>query len=213
MGSKRGKRGAACQIGGLLLCAAALLLAGYNLLDERSAARRADEALAALSSQIPKVSAAPDGQLGEAALPRYVLDPEMQMPTVRIAGRDYVGILQIPSLQIVLPVISQCSDPNLKIAPCRYSGTAYTGHLVLAGHNYRTHFGPIRQLAIGARVEFRDAQGNCFSYEVVQTEVLNPSEVQALLCDAWDLSLFTCTYGGQARIVVRCRKILPNGMT
>ena len=64
------------------------------------------------------------------------------------------------------------SYPKLKIAPCRYSGSAYTGNLVIAAHNYRTHFGLLESLAPGAQVKFTDVEGNVFSYEIA--EIVHP---------------------------------------
>lgn len=48
---------------------------------------------------------------------------EEEIPT------DYV--LEIPSLGLTLPVISQTSSGNLLKAPCRFFGSAYTGNLQL----------------------------------------------------------------------------------
>ena len=53
----------------------------------------------------------------------------------------YIGVLQIPSLDLTLPVISDWSYPALQIAPCRYEGSAYDGGMVIAGHNFDSHFG------------------------------------------------------------------------
>ncbi len=45
------------------------------------------------------------------------------------------------------------------------------------------------------------------SYEIAETEILEPTAIEELLSDEWNLTLFTCTYGGQARVAVRCRAI------
>ena len=41
-------------------------------------------------------------------------------------------------------------------------------------------------------------------YEVTATEVLNPTAVEDMTSGEYDLTLFTCTYGGENRITVRC---------
>ncbi len=96
------------------------------------------------------------------------------------------------------------SDPNLKLAPCRYSGSAYLGDLVIAAHNYSQHFGRLKELRAGDAVIFTDADGNVFSYVVSELEQLAPDAAQQLQAGQWALSLFTCTVGGQYRVVVRC---------
>ena len=60
----------------------------------------------------------------------------MEMPTVEINGQECIGTLEIPSLGLKFPVISEWSDEKLKKAPCRYSGSAYLNNLIIAGHNY-----------------------------------------------------------------------------
>ena len=60
-------------------------------------------------------------------IPDYVLYPNMEMSVETINGIDFIGVLRIPTLELELPVISEWNYPNLKSAPCRYSGSAYHG--------------------------------------------------------------------------------------
>ena len=181
---------------GLLLIAAALFLTGYNLFDQMRAQRSAAQAAAQLTEQLPQIS--------QTDVPDYLLTPEMEMPVETIDGVDYVGVLRIPSLALELPVISQWSYPLLKIAPCRYSGSAYQNNLVLCAHNYASHFGNLKSLHIGDAVTFTDMDGNLFAYQVAELETLPPQATEEMESGDWDLTLFTCTVGGQSRVTVRC---------
>ena len=215
---RRRKQGYKALIaGGLLLLAAAFLLTGYNLLDTRRAGLASQQAAEELKAVIPAASAdtveppdpepaeeTPSADDTEVEIPDYILNPDMEMPEIEIDGSAYIGLLEVPDLDLSLPVMSQWSYDNLRLSPCRYSGSAYSGGLVIAGHNYRTHFGPLDRLSPGAAVVFTDADGNRFTYEVSETEVLQPSDVPILMDDQWDLTLFTCTLDGQARFTVRC---------
>lgn len=192
---------------GLLLIAAALFLTGYNLWDEH----RAEMASQKVLEQIPvqksaAVSGEGPGGLGETEIPDYVLNPEMEMPIVEIDGNAYIGILEIPALGLSLPVMSGWSDFQLKIAPCRYSGSAYLDNMVIAGHNYRTHFGPLSRLEAGDGITFTDVDGNLFHYEVGTIEVLKPTAIEEMTGSGWDLTLFTCTLDRQSRMALRCMK-------
>ena len=140
----------------------------------------------------------------EVLMPDYVLDPEMEMPTRAIDGWDYVGILEIPDLNLSLPIINEWSYPALKVAPCRYEGTAYKKNMVIAAHNYQSHFAKLHELAVGAEIFFTDMAGNRFSYVLAQHEVLQPTDVEEMCSGEWPLTLFTCTVDGQARITLRC---------
>lgn len=200
--NRKRKFGTWLMAGGLLLIAAALALTGYNLWDEE----RASQAAGRIMAQMPQPSQALELSMdpAEVEIPDYLLNPDMEMPAVEIEGNPYIGTLDIPSLGISLPIMGEWSYPNLKTAPCRYSGSAYQGNLVIAGHNYRTHFGPLSGLTSGDRVSFTDMDGNRFDYEVVELEVLEPTDIAGMVTDEWDLTLFTCTLGGQTRLTVRC---------
>ena len=190
---------------GLLLIAAALALAAYNVIDAQRAARSAAQALEALS-QTTAVSATDPEQASADDAPAYLADPEMPMPTVSFDGNDYIGRVDVPSLGLSLPVISEWSYPRLKIAPCRYTGSAYLDNLIIAAHNYSSHFGNLNRLNTGDTVTFTDVDGNQFTYAVSLIEDLPGTAIEEMQAGEWDLTLFTCTLGGRSRITVRCER-------
>ena len=145
------------------------------------------------------------GDGGVMGLPFYVTNPDMEMPVVVIDGHQYIGKIYIPNLELLLSVVSECSDANLKLAPCRYAGSAYQNNLVTAGHNYRSHFGTLRKLRYGDSVFFTDTEGNVFEYEVAEIEQLASTSVEARKVRA--LTLFTCTVDGSNRVAVRCQQV------
>lgn len=203
------KRGKLCTALGLLLLLAALLLTAYNLWRDAMASISVDFVLEhltpALSSRQAALPSLPSGEdLEEAFIPDYVLNPEMAMPEENIDGRSYIGVLDIPALELSLPIISEWSYDALQIAPCRYSGSAHLDNLVIAGHNYRSHFASLPQLQPGDTVTFTDMDGNVFSYEVSSLETLSPYAISDMTSGDWDLTLFTCTVGGQSRLAIRC---------
>ena len=190
---------------GLLLIAAALALAAYNVIDAQRAARSAAQALEALS-QTTAVSAAEPEEASADDAPAYLADPEMPMPTVSFDGNDYIGRVDVPSLGLSLPVISEWSYPRLKIAPCRYTGSAYLDNLIIAAHNYSSHFGNLNRLNTGDTVTFTDVDGNQFTYAVSLIEDLPGTAIEEMQAGEWDLTLFTCTLGGRSRVTVRCER-------
>ncbi len=125
----------------------------------------------------------------------------MDMPSAEINGVDYIGIISMPSIKLELPVIKNLTTAHLKLAPCRYYGTSYSGNLVIAGHNCLTHFGPISRLKQGDEVVFTDVDGNVFEYAVIDKEILAGDEVEEMISDEYDLTLFTCTLDGGSRII------------
>ena len=203
------KRGKLCTALGLLLLLAALGLTAYNLWLDARASMSVDVVLErltpTLSSRQSELPALSSGEaLEEAFVPDYVLNPEMAMPEETIDGRNYIGVLDIPALELSLPIISEWSYDALQIVPCRYSGSAYLDNLVIAGHNYRSHFASLPQLQPGDTVTFTDMDGNVFSYAVSSLETLSSYAISDMTSGDWDLTLFTCTVGGQSRLAIRC---------
>lgn len=203
------KRGKLCTALGLLLLLAALGLTACNLwLDARASMsvdvvlERLTPTLSSRQSELPPLSSGE--ALEEAFVPDYVLNPEMAMPEETIDGRNYIGVLDIPALELSLPIISEWSYDALQTAPCRYSGSAYLDNLVIAGHNYRSHFASLPQLQPGDTVTFTDMDGNVFSYAVSSLETLSSYAISDMTSGDWDLTLFTCTVGGQSRLAIRC---------
>lgn len=223
---KRKKKGGVLIGMGLALIVAAAALCAYNLFDSFRAGLVSQAAVGALEEQIQEkqqsaasaaatfasvpdeMSAAEDPVAidvrREVEIPDYVLNPNMEMPVSRVNGQDYIGILEIPAIDLKLSVISEWNYPRLRIAPCRYAGSAYTNNLVISAHNYASHFGSLSKLAEGTAVRFTDTDGNVFNYRVELKETLNPRDVEYMTDSGWDLSLFTCTPGGSYRATVRC---------
>lgn len=139
--------------------------------------------------------------------PAFVLNPQMEMPITTLDGHEYIGIVDIPSQGLSLPIMSEWSYPKLKIAPCRFSGSVYSGDIVIAGHNSNGHFTRIKKLVIGDEVRFTDVDGNVFIYSVIGIDVVGANDVDDMLAgsDEWDLTLFTCSYSARKRTAIRCK--------
>ena len=191
---------------GLLLIAAALLLTVSNIRESDRAGSESEEMVVRMESLTADLPERLETEKKE-LVPEYVKNPEMEMPTVEVNGQECVGMIEIPALGLKLPVISEWSDAKLKKAPCRYSGSAYLKNMIIAGHNYRTHFSGIKRLNPGDSVVFTDADGNVFSYEVAEIETVGGYDIEKMEAGDWDLTLFTCTNKGKARAAVRCREI------
>lgn len=75
------------------------------------------------------------------------------MTFVEADGLCWIGELEIPSLQLTLPVADPWSYPSLKKAPCRYTGSAEENSLIIAAHNYKSAFWQYRTFAGGCNGE------------------------------------------------------------
>lgn len=192
---------------------AGMLLMGYNLYEDEKAGENAQTTVEKLEMTINENADAnndeePDSQFnfGENADKEYAIDPEKEMPTIEIEGFDYIGTVEVPVLNLNLPVMTEWSYAGLKIAPGRYLGSAYKDDLIIVAHNYSRHFGNLKTLIEGDEVIFTDVDKHVFNYTVSKIEELQSNDVSGLQDGEWDLTLVTCTLGGKTRVVVRCVK-------
>lgn len=184
---------------GALFVAAALVLTFYNSYEEKKAEKLSSDVLLKLD-----MAAVTEN---EDTIPDYVINPLMNLPKKEIDGKTYVGTVSIPALEVTLPVMSEWSYDNFKISPCVYEGTPYQNNFIICAHNYRNHFGNLKNLTQGDKITFKDFDGNVFNYEVLYTEILDNNAVEEMSAGEWDLTLFTCTYGGATRVTVRYKNV------
>lgn len=192
---------------GLFLIVAALFLTGKNIWDIVRAKTVSQAVAEKLLSAIKAAEGRDDSGLFDGstkAIPDYILNPNKEMPTVLIDGNAYIGILSVPEINIVLPVMEDWNYSHLNTVPCRYAGTAYKKGFVICAHNYETHFGNLRYLDVGSKILFTDIDGNEFQYRVAEIENLPSTAIEEMTSNDWNLTLFTCTFGGGARVTVRC---------
>ena len=130
-----------------------------------------------------------------------------EMATVKVDGYECIGILSIPALDVELPVLTDWSYAKLKKAPCHYYGSYYEKDFVIAAHNYKAHFGRLSELQAGDVVVFTDVSGTAHYYEVVILETLPQNATKEMITSGFDLSLYTCTFGGGSRVTVRCNVV------
>lgn len=201
---------------GLLLIAAALGITVYNFADSQRAGGMSASVIEKLLPLIDEDPIPPGGRSiyddpeqaklhpNEIEYPDYVLNPKMNMPTFTIDGDDYVALLEIPRFDLQLPVMDEWSYEKLEVAPCRYLGSAYQNNLIICAHNYGKHFGTLPMLHLGDEIILTDMDGNRFVYSVKEIQLVKPTGFRDLLGGEWDMSLFTCTWGGANRVTVRC---------
>ena len=176
---------------GAVLILAALLLFLHNRSEDRRAGQEAESLLEDVRSSMAANA-----------------DPEPQEEPAEEIIYDYAGVIVIPDLSLELPVIDQWNYARLKVAPCRQSGDAADGDLVIAAHNYKSHFGYLDRLEPGASVIFTDMEGTVYRYAVEEIRQLAPEDaedVSSVFSSEYPLVLYTCTPGGKARVAVFCR--------
>lgn len=197
------RAGMICMILGAVLIGAALSLFLYNEWDSARAEERAEQVLEQMQKQTEDDAEEEtedeniSGEETERTEQENALadTDDFGKEIISIDGNDYIGWISIPSISLELPVMAQWSEEGLKTAPGRYAGSPSEDNLVIAGHNYRRHFSPIKWLEPGTEISFTDAEERVRYYEIEETEELLPDQVEAMITktekDTWDLTLFT----------------------
>ncbi len=192
---------------GLVLVLAAVVLAGYNLLDENRVSKTLDRNVTRLAETIAENREQEEKrkeELGGDVVPEYILNPDAPLPEETVDGYAYVGLLTVSRFDNPFPIIGAWSEAALKQSPCVYSGSPYTGCFVVCGYNYRVHFAYLKRLEEGDRITFTDIIGNEFRYTVVAVETLTELALEQSGSDGFDLTVFSCTVDGQSQVAVRC---------
>jgi sortase A len=211
--SRRGKRGISSFLFGIVLLLGALGLQQYDHWQDAKAGEAANTLLAQAELQISN-----NQQQAEHSSQDSESETDSEQSNegqLRFADQslilndsastsDLLGILNIPSLNLRLPVQRNYSLSNLKLSPCLFTNDGTLNRLVICGHNYKTHLGKLGTLSSGDAVVLTELDGTTLHFSVSEVLRIHADNWDALKTGNWDLSLFTCTPGGKMRVLVRC---------
>lgn len=133
------------------------------------------------------------------------------------SGKEYKvdSILNIPSLEIKYPVLSESTDELLKISLNKFWGGEpnSVGNYCVVGHNYDgkdIFFGKLNKIQNGDIVELEDKTGKVLQYKVYNKFIVQPTDVACtsqITNGKREMTLITCSDGGKTRLIVKCRGI------
>lgn len=139
--------------------------------------------------------------------------------TYAVDGEEYtiVGTLNIPSLGIEYPILSETSNKLLKVSLTKYWGANpnEVGNMVVVGHNYKNNkfFSNLSKIQHGEIVKITDLAGKTLDYKVYDTYVIDPYDnacTSQLTDGKTEITLITCHYENGSnhatkRFVVKAR--------
>ena len=202
--------GIAFLVTGAALLIAALLLFLYNEREDAQAGEASGEALSAIQEAIAEKNQPPRLELSEEeeteATEETISEPT-ELTIVNIDGNDYIGYISIPAFELELPIMADWSMEKLQTAPCLQYGSPLTNDAVIAGHNYKQHFRALHEIEAGETVTFTDMNGYCIEYAVQEVKTIDPRSVYEVIGSEYDLILYTCTIGGQSRVIACCDRV------
>ena len=143
--------------------------------------------------------------------------PKTATYTVDNKKYNVIGVLNIPSLNIEYPILSETSKQLLKVSLNKYWGAEpnQVGNMVVVGHNYKDNkfFSNLSKIQHGGIVKITDLSGKTLDYKVYDTYVIDPydNDCTSQLTDGrTEITLITCHYENGSnhatkRFVVKAR--------
>ena len=183
---------------GVFLILISLTMTFYNKYEDLNAGKQARAALDVFKNEVV---------VQNHIVESLTTEEVKEMKTVNINGDDFIGTITIPSINLELPVMSEYSYSRLKKAPCRYYGNLFTNDLIICAHAYETFFANLIKLNQNDLIVFTDVDGNNYAYEVLEIEVLKATDVDKMVNNEFDLTLYTCTSDNMNRVTVRCNRV------
>ena len=132
-----------------------------------------------------------------------LLDDSDEMPMVEINQENFVGIIEIPRFNRILPV-GGIWNKNLLKYPLVYKGSIYDRSLIIGGSDSKKQFDFMTQINEKDKVFFIDMKGKRFSYEIEKIEItkdisnLNSSEYDLIIfvknTYSFDYTILKCNY-------------------
>lgn len=136
--------------------------------------------------------------------------------TYKVDGKTYemVGSINIPSINVDYPILSETSDSLLKVSVCKFWGSNpnEVGNLCIAGHNYRNKrfFSKVPTLSVGDIIEITDLNKKTLKYSVYDKYTVDPEDTSCtsqITNGKKIVTLITCTNDSKQRVIVQAKEV------
>ncbi|WP_310550675.1 class D sortase [Paenibacillus glufosinatiresistens] len=136
------------------------------------------------------------------AVSRILQEGELEEPEAspEAASEEHaIGVIEIPSIEVKLPILEGATKANMKHAAAHVAGTAplgESGNSAVAAHRAHTKgrlFNRLGEVKIGDSIVVK-ARGQIYSYKVVEIRRVLPTDLRVLEDRGQDsmLTLITC---------------------
>ncbi|RIJ64609.1 class A sortase [Rummeliibacillus sp. POC4] len=124
-----------------------------------------------------------------------------------------IGAISVPDVHMQLPIVYGISNINLTVGAgtMKQDQVMGQGNYSLAGHNMnngKTLFSPLTKAQEGMKVYITDFR-NIYEYQISDMFIVKPTQVEVIQ-DQGDeklITLVTCNYNGEKRMIIRGKLI------
>jgi len=135
-----------------------------------------------------------------------------QYNAIRLSNNiTIIGLIEIPTIDISYPILSNSNDELLKISVCRFSGPLPNriGNLCIAGHNYRNSmmFSKLYKLNINDSIFITDLNNVRLEYIIYEKYKVKENNLNCTnnTLDP-QITLITCNdYNNSERVVIKAK--------
>lgn len=124
----------------------------------------------------------------------------------------YFGRIICDKIGLDYFVYSNYSEENLRVLPCKFSGGELDedSNICIIGHNYfdNRFFSNLSKLEIGDIITIKDLEENSYEYSVYKKYETNEADTESVIRQELpkELTLCTCTYNKEKRLVVKAKR-------
>lgn len=130
-----------------------------------------------------------------------------------------IGVISLPAVHMQLPIVYGISNINLTIGAgtMKQEQVMGQGNYSLAGHNMnndKTLFSPLTKAKKGMKVYITDFK-TIYTYQISDMFIVKPTQVEVIQ-DQGDealITLVTCNYNGEKRMIIRGKLITKEVFT
>lgn len=124
------------------------------------------------------------------------------MSVLSVDGTDFVGIIELPRYESVLPV---CADwGKASKYPCRFGGSIYDGTMQIGATTQKGQYDFYRELSVGDTVIYTDVEGNRYTFEITSLRYEKHADQAALQHEEASLTLFVKNIYSFEYMIVFC---------
>ena len=127
---------------------------------------------------------------------------ENTMSVLSVEGTDFVGIIEMPRYDSALPVCANWGQ--IAQYPCRFNGSIYDCTLQIGATSQKGQYDFYREISVGDRVYFTDAEGNRYALEVTSLRYEKHTDQTSLQREKAALTLFIKNVYAFEYLVVSC---------
>lgn len=123
------------------------------------------------------------------------------------------GIIEIPRINLYYPVLSNLTEENLKVSPCKFYGTTLNDNtnICIAGHNYNNDlfFSKINLLELNDEIYIYDNTGLKYTYLVEENYEVKEDDLSPISNynhNERTLTLITCNNLNNNRFIIKAKQ-------